>query len=82
MKVPFCVDLGLNYADIYDDESGKVTKMGSDGTEPVAFNVERIFLRGQKAEKEFDIFFGEDKTMYEWLEEDFGDISKTGKNNL
>ena len=74
-KVPFCVDLGLNYSNVYDKEQDKIVSFADDGTEPVAHNIERSFLRSQNFEKEFNIFFGEDKTLYEWLEEDFGEVS-------
>ena len=69
-KVPFCVDLGLNYANVYDKEQDKITQFADDGTEPSAYNIDRTFLRSSKIEKEFNIYFGEDKTMYEWLYED------------
>lgn len=71
-KVPFCVDLGLNYANIYDKENDKIKEVANDEPEPLAYNIDRSFLRSRNIEKQFDIFFGEDKTMYEWLEEDFG----------
>ncbi len=68
-KMPFCVDLGLNYANVFKD--GVITENAEDGTEPVAYNIDRSFLRSSKFEKEFDIFFGEDKPLVEWLREDF-----------
>ena len=67
--MPFCVDLGLNYANVFKD--GVITENAEDGTEPVAYNIDRSFLRSSKFEKEFDIFFGEDKPLVEWLREDF-----------
>ena len=70
-RIPFCVDLGLNYANVFDKESEKIVKKADDGTEPAAYNVDRKFLRGAKMEKEFDIFFGKDKPLVEWLEEEF-----------
>lgn len=69
-RMPFCVDLGLNYANVYKD--GVIAGKSEDGTEPVAHNIDRRFLRSSKFEKEFDIFFGEDKPLVEWLSEDFG----------
>lgn len=71
-RVPFCVSLDLNYADVYDEETQKMYRAADDGTEPLAFNVGRKFLRNPNFEKEFNIFFGEDKPLIEWLaEEDF-----------
>lgn len=70
-RMPFCVDLGLNYANVYDPKVGKMVSCAEDGTEPVAFNTDRKFLRSAKIEREFNIFFGEDKPLVEWLEEEF-----------
>lgn len=71
--IPFCVDLGLNYAGVYDDEQSKVICKAPDGTEPLAFNVDRRTLRGKNIEQEFKIFFGEDKALYDWLKEEFSE---------
>ena len=69
-KMPFCVNIGLNYSDVYDKESATITKCAPDGTEPVAFNIHRRFLRSKEMEETFDIFFGEDKSLIEWLKEE------------
>lgn len=68
-RIPFCVDLGLNYADVFKD--GVITANAEDGTEPVAYNIDRRFLRSSTFEKEYGIFFGDDKPLVEWLKEDF-----------
>lgn len=71
-RIPFCVSLGLNYANVYDTEQKMIMCDAEDGTQPVAYHVDRRYLRSEKFEKEFDIFFGEDKPLVEWLrEEDF-----------
>lgn len=70
-KIPFCVDLGLNYAEVFNKNTGKIEAIAQDGTEPLAFNVSRNVLRSKETEKDFGIFFGEDKTLYDWLKEDF-----------
>lgn len=69
--IPFCVDLNLNYADVYDKKSKTITGLGESEVEPVAYNIHRKFLRSKKVEKVFNIFFGEDKPLVEWLEEEF-----------
>lgn len=69
-KMPFCIELGLNYANAYDKESGLLTKCAEDGTEPSAYNIDRRTLRNKEMEDLFDIFFGEDKSLIEWLRED------------
>ena len=70
-RIPFCVNIGLNYSDVFDYNEHKVIKNANDGTEPLAFNVNRTFLRGNKFEKEFNLFFGEDKPLIEWLKDEF-----------
>ena len=70
-KMPFCIDLGLNYADVNNKETGMLEKTAEDGTEPLAFNINRRVLRSKEVEHDFDIYFGEDKTMLDWLREDF-----------
>ena len=70
-NIPFCVDLGLNYAEVYDNKTSKSISKGADGTAPIAFNIDRQYLRSSEFEKEFNICFGEDKKMIDWLREDF-----------
>lgn len=74
-RIPFCVNLNLNYSNVYDKESKKIIIDNFEGYEPLAYNIDRKFLRSSKIEKEFDIFFGEDKPLVEWLtEEEFDNI--------
>ena len=69
-KVPFCIDKGLNYSNVYDNNVKQITS--SIGEEiPKAYNIGRVFLRSKKIEKEFNIMFGDDKRMVDWLKEDF-----------
>ena len=69
-KVPFCVDLGLNYAEVYKKEDSTITD-SSEEVEPLAYNIDRGFLRSKSIERDFDLFFGDDKPLIEWLKEDF-----------
>lgn len=62
-RIPFCVNLNLNYSEVYDTETQTLLGNAKDGSEPLAYNINRKFLRGSKVEKEFDIFFGEDKPL-------------------
>lgn len=72
-RIPFCVNLDLNYANVYDKEKHIIVSNANDGTEPAAYNITRKVLITPKVEKQFDIFFGDDKPLIEWLaEEDFG----------
>ena len=70
-KIPFCVDLGLNYSDVFDKNNSEIIKCAPDGTKPCAFNVDRRFIRRREIEETFNIFFGEDKSLIDWLKEDF-----------
>ena len=71
-KVPFCVDLGLNYSDVYNKDTEKIDSAKLIGnTQISAFNIERSVLRSKKIERSFELFFGEDKRMADWLEEEF-----------
>lgn len=69
-KMPFCVDLGLNYANVCDDDKNLIVKKAEDGTEPLAYNVDRRTLRCKENEELFDIYFGEDKSLVDWLKQD------------
>lgn len=69
-KIPFCVDLGLNYSDVCDKEKKMLVKCADDGTEPIAYNVDRRTLRNSEIQDLFDIYFGEDKSLISWLKED------------
>lgn len=69
-KVPFCIELGLNYSDVCDKDTGLLVRCADDGTEPCAYNIDRRTLRSRENEEMFDIYFGKDKSMAEWLKED------------
>ena len=70
-KIPFCVDMGLNYAEVYNSTDSTITGNSSTGIEPVAYNIDRSFLISESIENDFDIYFGDDKPLIEWLKEDF-----------
>ena len=77
-SIPFCVDLGLNYSDVYNDNESKITGKAPDGTEPLAYNADRRTLRSKKFEQDFNIYFGEDKPLYEFLKKEFSQTVNTG----
>lgn len=64
-RMPFCSDLNLNYSNILDKEFDK------DEIKPLSYNIDRRVLRSNKIESKYDIYFGEDKSLIEWLEEEF-----------
>lgn len=80
-KMPFCVDLGLNYANISDDEKNMLVKYADDGSKPLAYNIDRRTLRSKENEEIFNIYFGEDKAMIDWLREDESFINKKNKSS-
>ncbi len=69
-QIPFCVDHGLNYSNVYNKEKSIIDIPTDSVNEPKAYNVNRTFLRSKKVEEKFNIYFGEDKSMIEWLRED------------
>lgn len=71
IKVPFCCFDGLNYSDVVDYETSKVSpekyeKLGCK-EEPTAFNVSYEFLTNPEFEKEFNFNFGTKKPLIEWF---------------
>lgn len=70
LKIPFCLELGLNYANVYDEKTEKLAQCADDGTEPVGFNIDRRTLRNSEIQDLFDLYFGEDKALISWLKED------------
>ena len=69
-NIPFCIDLGLNYANALNSDTKQLTNNAPDGTKPECFDVDRKCLRSREIEELFDIYFGEDKAMADWLKED------------
>ena len=72
-KIPFCVDLGLNYTSVYDKERNAFIWDENDAVVPKAYNIDRTVLRNNEKAELFDINFGEDKALVEWLREDYAD---------
>ena len=70
-KIPFCVNLGLNYSNIYDEETKtlsdvKMYKLGIE-QEPLAYNLSLKTLLNNDIAKNLDFEFGEVKTMIDWF---------------
>ena len=72
-KVPFCVHLGLNYSNIYDEKTKVLSleKMKALGIEqePLAYNLSLKTLLNNDITKNLDFEFGEVKTMIDWFPE-------------
>lgn len=71
IKVPFCCFDGLNYSNVVDFETSKVSPekhkaLGCE-EEPTGFNVSYEFLTNPEFEKEFGFDFGERKPLIDWF---------------
>ena len=71
LKVPFCAYDGLNYSNVIDLETGKVSaekfKRLNTDLEPLAFNIAYLNLVDEDIAKAFGFEFGEIKSLAEWL---------------
>ena len=70
-KVPFCMEKGLNYNEVYDKATNSFSYELFEKTgyknKPKVFNLNRHFLIENFGKKIMEIDFGEDKTLLEWL---------------
>ncbi len=70
-KMPCCVDNGLNYSNVYDEETGNISSKRWKETgieeEPVSFNVGLKFLLNNNMTKELELDFGEHKALIDWF---------------
>ena len=71
--MPFCHELSLNYAAVYDEESGTIVdeKNGVKlcETEPKAYRATRDNIMNISVAKDLDLAWGESKTLYDYLKE-------------
>ena len=70
-RAPFCMELGLNYGDVYDKKtrifSEELFKKTGHKVEPVAYNTSAEFLMTKLGRELMDLDFGEEKTLIDWL---------------
>ena len=70
-KIPFCVHYGLNYSNIYDEETKTLSdkKMKELGLtqEPLAYNLSLKTLFKKELTDNFDFEFGEVKALIDWF---------------
>jgi len=70
-NMPCCVDNGLNYSNVYDPQTGKISskKWEETGieTEPVSHNVSLDFLKNNSLTKDLELGFGEAKAIIDWF---------------
>lgn len=70
-KIPYCVHYGLNYSNIYDEETKTLSdeKMKALGLtqEPLAYNLSLKTLFKKELTDNFDFEFGEVKALVDWF---------------
>ena len=71
VKVPFCYDLGLNYANVYDKDkhilsNEKYKELGIENP-PTCFNIDYDFLTDEAFAKGYGFDFGEKKPLLDWF---------------
>lgn len=71
LLVPACVNLGLNYSNVYDFENETISdeKYKNSGIEqePLAHNVGLHFMMNNDLTKNLELDFGELKPMHQWF---------------
>jgi len=71
--IPFCIHDGLNYSQIYDEETGSFSaeKKAALGIEadPVFYQLSRSHIFSLQLAKDLDIIPSESKPLIEWLKE-------------
>jgi len=70
-KIPHCVNLGLNYSNVYDEEketiSQELWEKSGIKEEPVAYNLSLKVLLNNGVTKELELDFGEEKALIDWF---------------
>lgn len=69
--MPCCVDNGLNYSNVFDQQTGMISAKKWEQTgieaEPVSYNLGRKYLLNNNMTQELEIEFGEDRALIDWL---------------
>lgn len=70
-KIPYCANLGLNYSEVYDQETKKISlamweKLGIK-TEPLAYNLSMKTLISKELTGELGFEFNEIKPLIDWF---------------
>lgn len=70
-KAPACMNIGLNYSDVYDPNeeiiSLELWKKTGIETEPISYNLSRKAILNNHRLKEIGINFGESKSLIDWF---------------
>ena len=72
VKIPFCHEKGLNYANVVDEEKQIISEEKylalKESKEPLSYNVGYDFMTSEKIENSFKIKFGDKKPLIDWFE--------------
>lgn len=72
LKSPFCMEIGLNYSEVYDSGTStfSMEKFKKSGykQEPLAYNLSTNYIKTEFGEKMMDINFGEEKALIDWFD--------------
>lgn len=70
-KGPDCVNEGLNYSEVYDQETGTISvemwEKSGIKTEPLAYNLGQKILLNSDLAKGMELDFGESKALIDWF---------------
>lgn len=70
-SMPHCVEEGLNYSNVYDPDTGKISSKKWKETgieaEPVSYNVGLKFLTDNNTTRVLKLDFGEAKALIDWF---------------
>ena len=73
VKIPFCHEKGLNYANVVDEEKQIISeekyKALNEEKEPLSYNISYKFLTNENIEKTFGLKFGDKKSLIDWFEQ-------------
>lgn len=71
VKLPFCINEGLNYSMVYDEErktiSTELYKKTGIGQEPLSYNLSLKFLLDNESVHNLGIEFGQERNLIEWF---------------
>lgn len=71
VKIPFCVEKGLNYSKVYDNENNYLSmemfKSAEFKHEPLATNLSPEFLKIRVGKDLMNLEFGEEKPLIDWF---------------
>lgn len=72
LNIPYCVEKGLNYSNVFDSETNSISSQKWKATEieaePLFYNVGIEFLLDNEMTEEFELEFGASKALIDWFD--------------